>query len=117
MPARVSFKTIAEGLSVSERVLLFCLATYTDWQKAGVTHATAQQMMIKGLVERQGGGPSFRRIKGARCSRPCSGSADSDCAKRLLLVVDRKYYAQSEAYRFCRVGPGNFTPSRSQIRT
>jgi hypothetical protein len=59
MPARVSFKTIAEGLSVSERVLLFCLATDTDWQKAGVTHATAQQMMIKGLVERQGGAGSY----------------------------------------------------------
>jgi hypothetical protein len=35
------------------RVLLFCLASDADWQKAGVTHATAQQMLIRGLIERQ----------------------------------------------------------------
>jgi hypothetical protein len=28
------------GLTVPERVLLFCLATDTDWRKAGVTHST-----------------------------------------------------------------------------
>ena len=31
--------------------------------------------------------------------------------------VDRSIYAQSEFFAFCRVGPGNFTPSLSQIRT
>jgi hypothetical protein len=56
MPARVSFQQIAAALTVPERVLLFCLASGTDWQKAGVTHATAQQMMIRGLVERQSAG-------------------------------------------------------------
>ncbi len=44
MPARVSFQQIAGGLSVQERVLLFCLSSNTDWQRAGVTHATAQHM-------------------------------------------------------------------------
>ena len=44
MPARVSFETIAAGLTVPERVLLFCLASGTDWQRAGVTALTAQQM-------------------------------------------------------------------------
>jgi hypothetical protein len=34
-------------------MLLFCLASDTDWQRAGVTHATTQQMMIRGLIERQ----------------------------------------------------------------
>ena len=59
MPAHVSFKTIAAGLTVPERVLLFCLASGTDWQAANITHATAHHMMIKGLVERQSGAGSY----------------------------------------------------------
>jgi hypothetical protein len=54
MPDRVNFATIAAGLTVPERVLLFCLASNTDWQRAGVTQVCAQQMMIRGLVDRQG---------------------------------------------------------------
>lgn len=42
---------IAAELTVPERLLLFCLASDTDW-KAGVTHATAQHMMVRGLIER-----------------------------------------------------------------
>ena len=38
--------------AVPERMLLFCLASDTDWQKAGVTHATAQHMMIRNLIAR-----------------------------------------------------------------
>ena len=37
-----------------ERVLLFCLASDTDWVKAGVTHSIAQHLMVKNLVERHG---------------------------------------------------------------
>jgi hypothetical protein len=37
---------------VPERILLFCLASDTDWQAASITHATAQQMMVRGLIER-----------------------------------------------------------------
>jgi hypothetical protein len=59
MPARVSFQQIAAGLTVPERVLLFCLASDTDWQRAGVTHATAQQMMIRGLIEREGNAGAY----------------------------------------------------------
>jgi hypothetical protein len=44
--------SIAAELTVPERILLFCLASDTDWQKAGVTHATAQHMMVRGLIER-----------------------------------------------------------------
>jgi hypothetical protein len=43
---------IAAGLSVPERVLLFCVASGTDWVKAAVTGATVQVMLVKGLVER-----------------------------------------------------------------
>jgi hypothetical protein len=45
--------SIAAELTVPERLLLFCLATDTDWQAASITHATAQHMMIRGLIERQ----------------------------------------------------------------
>jgi hypothetical protein len=34
--------SIAAELTVPERVLLFCLASDTNWVKAGVTHSTAQ---------------------------------------------------------------------------
>jgi hypothetical protein len=56
MAKKLTDEMIAEGLSVSERVLLFCLASATDWQRAGVTHTTAQQMRICGLIERHAAG-------------------------------------------------------------
>jgi hypothetical protein len=37
-------------LTVHERVLLFCVATRTDWQKAGVPGETALNMIEKGLI-------------------------------------------------------------------
>jgi hypothetical protein len=46
-------ESIAVALSVPERLLLFCLASGTDWQKAGITHATAQQMLVRNLIERE----------------------------------------------------------------
>jgi hypothetical protein len=45
--------SIATALTVPERILLFCLASGTDWQAVSVTHATAQQMMVRGLIVRQ----------------------------------------------------------------
>jgi len=59
MPARVSFATVAAALTVPERVLLFCLASDTDWQKAGVTHATAQDVMVRGLIDRGGAAGAY----------------------------------------------------------
>jgi hypothetical protein len=37
-------------------VLLFCLASDTDWAKSGVTHATAQHLLVRNLVERDDAG-------------------------------------------------------------
>ena len=48
-------ETIAAQLTVPERVLLFCVASGTDWAKAGVTHAVAQHLLIRNLVERSAG--------------------------------------------------------------
>ena len=44
--------SIAAALTVPERLLLFCLTSGTDWQAASITHPTAQQMMVRGLIER-----------------------------------------------------------------
>jgi hypothetical protein len=44
--------TIAAQLNVPERVLLFCLASGTEWAPAGVTGATTTMMLVRGLVER-----------------------------------------------------------------
>ena len=46
---------IAPDLAVPERLLLFCLASDTDWQAATITHATAQHMLVRGLIERDRG--------------------------------------------------------------
>jgi len=59
MPARASFETVATRLTVPERVLLFRLASGTDWQRAGIAALAAQQMMIRGLVEREGGAGAY----------------------------------------------------------
>jgi hypothetical protein len=48
--------TIATELNVPERVLLFCLASGTEWAQAGVTGATTTMMLVRGLVERDSAG-------------------------------------------------------------
>jgi hypothetical protein len=40
------------SLTVPERLLLFCVASDTDWQKAGVTGATITAVVVKRLVDR-----------------------------------------------------------------
>jgi hypothetical protein len=49
-------ETIAAELTVPERVLLFCLASDTNWVKAGVSHSTAQHLLVRNLVERDHSG-------------------------------------------------------------
>ena len=46
----------ASALTVPERVLLFCVASKTEWVRAGVTAGTVIAMTIKGLVERNAAG-------------------------------------------------------------
>ena len=43
----------AAALSVPERVLLFCVASGTDWKRAGITDALLTSMVIKGLIARE----------------------------------------------------------------
>jgi hypothetical protein len=52
----VTPETIAEGLTAPERVLLFCLASGTQYARIGITHATVQQMIVRNFVERNAAG-------------------------------------------------------------
>jgi hypothetical protein len=42
----------APALSIPERVLLFCIASDTDWEHAGVTGTTVTAMIVRGLIQR-----------------------------------------------------------------
>jgi hypothetical protein len=46
----------AAGLTVRERMLLFCAESGTDWQHAGVPGETVTAMMVKGFVSRNTAG-------------------------------------------------------------
>jgi hypothetical protein len=59
MPAKPTTESIAASLMVSERVLLFCIASDTDWANAGITGATARTMQVKSLIERDPGATRF----------------------------------------------------------
>jgi hypothetical protein len=54
MVARSLRSIAADALAVPERVLLFCVASGTDWQKAGVTGET--MLVVKGLLDRDATG-------------------------------------------------------------
>jgi hypothetical protein len=46
----------ARSLTVAQRMLLFCIASDTDWKKAGVTGAVVMGMLVKGLIDRDAAG-------------------------------------------------------------
>jgi hypothetical protein len=52
MIKRPTQEPTASDLGVRERVLLFCVASGTDWQRAGVTGEMVTGMIVRGLVVR-----------------------------------------------------------------
>ena len=62
LPARYSCRmtkskpdsSAAQGqvLSIPARLLLFCVASRTEWERAGITRATITTMVVRGLIER-----------------------------------------------------------------
>ena len=60
MPRPPSPAKIASDLRVPERIMLLCLASGTDWERAGVRHATAQQLLVRGLVDRDQSAGRFK---------------------------------------------------------
>ena len=56
MSKRPAKPTAALALSIPERVLLFCVASDTDWEHAGITGARVTAMIVRGLVQRDPAG-------------------------------------------------------------
>jgi hypothetical protein len=46
----------AAKLRLHERLLLFCVASKTEWERAGITDATVTAMTIRGLIKRGAAG-------------------------------------------------------------
>jgi len=46
----------ARALSIPERLLLFCVASKTEWERAGITGAAVTTMVVKGLIQRDAAG-------------------------------------------------------------
>ena len=46
----------AAALRASERMLLFCVASNTDWQHTTIPGEIVTTMVVKGLIERDAGG-------------------------------------------------------------
>jgi hypothetical protein len=59
---------------VPERILLFCIASGTEWERAGVTAATVTAMVIRGLME-HGPGGELSLTTGPRRARGTAGRA------------------------------------------
>jgi hypothetical protein len=45
-------EAMAAELSVAQRVLLFCVASSTDYGKVGITNASVQLAILRNLVQR-----------------------------------------------------------------
>ncbi len=45
-------EAVARGLLVRERILLFCVASGTDRQRAGIAGETVTALIVKGLIVR-----------------------------------------------------------------
>jgi hypothetical protein len=60
-------------VSVSERVLLFCVASDTDWERAGITGAMVTAMVIKGLIGRDPTGKLYLTKEGRAVFRGLIG--------------------------------------------
>jgi hypothetical protein len=57
--AAQTIKPIASALRGPERIMLFCLASGTDWERY-VTHATALHLLVRGLIARDPGPARFK---------------------------------------------------------
>ena len=51
-PKPDSLEAQAQALSIPARLLLFCVASRTGWERAGITRATVTTLVVRGLIER-----------------------------------------------------------------
>jgi hypothetical protein len=86
-------------MTVSERILLFCLASGTDWQAASITHATAQHTMVRGLTERDLSATQYKLTEQGRAvQRRCSTSDDGE----VQFVLTHRACPLPATYLHCR---------------
>jgi hypothetical protein len=55
---------VSADLSIPKRILLFCVASDTEWERAGVTGATVTSMIVRGLIQRDPLGRLFLTKQG-----------------------------------------------------
>jgi hypothetical protein len=51
-PKPDSLAAQAQALSIPARLMLFCVASRTGWERAGITRATVTTPVVRGLIER-----------------------------------------------------------------
>jgi hypothetical protein len=54
----------AAALRIPERLLLFCVASKTEWERAGITGAEVTAMVIEGLIGREPTGQLYLTKQG-----------------------------------------------------
>jgi hypothetical protein len=102
----------APALNIPERLLLFCVASGTDWEHAGITGAPVTAMMVRGMIERDATPSGHRQFSAvglitddrrpvvridARKRRHVAGAVPhgtGELADRLLALRDRVEIAQ-----------------------
>jgi hypothetical protein len=52
MATPISPERQAAALDITELLLLFCVASNTEWQKAGIPGTAITIMIVKGLIDR-----------------------------------------------------------------
>ena len=57
----------ADALSMTERILLFCVGSHTSWERTAVTRATITSLIITGLIQCDPAG-TLRLTKEGRAS-------------------------------------------------
>jgi hypothetical protein len=54
-PGKAKLETVP-ALTIPERLLLFCVASGTDWEHAGIMGVTVTAMVVRSMIERDAGG-------------------------------------------------------------
>jgi hypothetical protein len=63
-PAKAKPDNPSPELTIPERVLLFCVASGTDWEHLGITGTTVTTMVVRGMIDRDAGGGLTLRPQG-----------------------------------------------------
>ena len=66
----------AATLRLHERLLLFCVASHTEWERAGITGAEVTAMVIRGLIGREPTGQLYLTKQGRAALAALLGEAD-----------------------------------------